>query len=183
MLLRAGAAVRRMPRRCDVFLLPRRPPRSTRAHPRDPNDPSGRLCHRLPPRAAAVSPLLPSSSLLRAGAGAPSLLPPRCRSLRACRARTLPCQKATCRQPALVPLSLLAQTFIPELSIARSIALPVRWTPRGSVDATRGREGGRSAAATTPATTQFRHQSAATRQRADIRASGNLFDNYRIDRP
>ena len=98
------------------------------------------------------------------------------------------CPKATRRQPALVlPNSyciggLPAHTFTPELSNALSIALQVRWTARGLIDVTRGMEGGRSAAAATAVTTKVRHQSAATRQKADIRASGNLFDDCRIDR-
>ena len=119
----------------------------------------------------------------------------RCRAALLClvavarRRGDIACLKATCRQPALVPPNsycrdgLPAHTLTPELSNTRSIVLLVRWTARGSIDATRGREGGRPAAAGTAVTDEVRRRSTTTRQRIDMRASGDLFDSCRIDRP
>ena len=73
------------------LLLPR-PPRSTLAHPHSLDDPGDRPRYCLPPCIAALFPPLSSTYLHQSGAGASSLLPPRYRSLRACRGRVLPSQ-------------------------------------------------------------------------------------------
>ena len=99
------------------------------------------------------------------------------------------CLRASRRKPVLVPPSscrrggLAAHVFAPEHPKTLSTARLDGQTMRASLGGTRGREGGRPATATTAATTKVRHQSAATRQRAVMKASGSLFDGCRTDRP
>ena len=70
--------------------------------------------------------------------------------------------RATWRRPVLVPPNgycrsgLAVHALTPECPTALSTARPCGWTARGSIDATREREGGRRAAAVTAATTELR---------------------------